>query len=310
MSAASSALLCAWALWDFSGELDESDLSLRDCLGPQSVAPISRPPRPPFHFERRTNSLGLIFVTIPDVEPFFCIWDVRVADFEAFVAATHYDATEGMLSPGPEGWTRQGGSWKNPGYEQGPTHPVAGVSWNDAMAFCDWLTKTEQAQGLLAATQLYRLPTDWEWGAAADFSESLNATPALRQDSRSAVYPWGKDWPPPPGAGNYAGTELLGSTWPAEWEVIANYNDGFLGTSPVGTFGANPFGLYDMGGNVWQWCEDYYNGHYGPRVLRGGSWTDGREGSYSSCREFDLPQIRMNNFGFRLVLANSARKPK
>ena len=54
--------------------------------------------------------------------------------------------------------------------------------------------------------------------------------------------------------------------------MIAGYNDGFVNTSPVGSFAANRFGLYDMGGNVWQWCEDWFDKDQKDRVLRGASW--------------------------------------
>ena len=62
--------------------------------------------------------------------------------------------------------------------------------------------------------------------------------------------------------------------WPSDWLVIEGYNDGYPRTSPVGSFSPNPFGLYDMGGNVWQWCEDWYNFDKQDRVLRGASWLN------------------------------------
>ena len=83
------------------------------------------------------------------------------------------------------------------------------------------------------------------------------------------VYPWGTAWPPPPGAGNYTGEETGSDV------AIRGYDDGFAWTSPVGSFAPNKFGLYDMGGNVWQWCMDTWNPESKAKVLRGASWYNG-----------------------------------
>jgi formylglycine-generating enzyme required for sulfatase activity len=210
-----------------------------------------------------------------------------------------------VFSVGPEGWAQQGGSWKNPGFAQGPSHPVVGISWNDAKAFCQWLTQTERDRGLIASNEYYRLPTDWEWGMAVGLRQRKEGAPSEKNGKISSLYPWGTQWPPPKGAGNYAGTEVLRTPWPASWGLITNFNDGYPRTSPVGTFAANRFGLYDMGGNAWQWCEDFYNGVRGPRVLRGASWSDRENEAFTSCRRFDRPESRVCNYGFRVVLAKS-----
>ena len=82
------------------------------------------------------------------------------------------------------------------------------------------------------------------------------------------------------------------------------YDDGYEYTSPVGSFAANPLGLYDLGGNVWEWCEDFYDGESGARVLRGGSWYYGGPGSLlSSARDLLGPDYRNYDIGFRVVLA-------
>jgi len=95
-----------------------------------------------------------------------------------------------------------------------------------------------------------------------------------------------------------SGNGLLG------WSVIEGYNDGYPRTSPVGSFPANQFGLYDMGGNVWQWCEDWYDAQAQDRVLRGASWVnDDPNDVRASYRYKDAPANRYDTFGFRCVVA-------
>jgi len=89
----------------------------------------------------------------------------------------------------------------------------------------------------------------------------------------------------------------------SDFGVIDGYEDGHATTAPVGTFPASASGLYDLGGNVWEWCEDFYDGQSGARVLRGGSWNglvrDLLLSSYRDCLPAD---DRDGNVGFRLVL--------
>jgi formylglycine-generating enzyme required for sulfatase activity len=89
--------------------------------------------------------------------------------------------------------------------------------------------------------------------------------------------------------------------------VIAGYNDDFVNTSPVGSFAANRFGLYDMGGNVWQWCEDWFDKDQKDRVLRGAAWNI-RDRGYllSSSRYPRAPATRLSH-GFRCVVGMSVR---
>jgi len=112
-----------------------------------------------------------------------------------------------------------------------------------------------------------------------------------------------KSWPPPAGAGNYAGEEAKNADWPSDFQVIEGYNDSYPRTSPVGSFAANFSGLYDMGGNVWQWCEDLLI-LQNRRVLRGGSWGDSNpDNLLASYRTDGTPDRRYAFVGFRCVVA-------
>ncbi|MBM3882789.1 MAG: formylglycine-generating enzyme family protein [Verrucomicrobia bacterium] len=249
------------------------------------------------------NSLGMRFVPVPGTEVLFCVWETRAKDFEVFVGETGHDATAGMYSVRGGEWKQHGDTWKSPGFSQGPTHPVCGVSWGDAQAFCAWLTRKERAAGKIGPAHSYRLPADWEWSVAVGLKESRSATPRDKDAKIRDVYPWGSQWPPPRGAGNYAGSEARTGDWPANWATI-EYRDDYPRTAPVGSFEANELGLYDLGGNVWEWCEDFYDGTSGARVVRGGSWFDVvRDFLLSSFRVSDTPDYRRVNIGFRVVLA-------
>ena len=220
--------------------------------------------------------LGMKFVRVPGTDVLFSVWDTRVKDFAAFVEATNYDA---------------GTEWKSPGFSQTSKDPVVYVSWDDAKAFCKWLTVKERGQGNIAASQEYRLPTDAEWSVAVGLPPESGNTPEEKDLRVKGVYPWGQQWPPPKGAGNYS----------PSWNV-----DSYEKTSPVGSFAANRFGLYDMGGNVWQWCEDLYSTEESTRVLRGGNWCfPSEELLLSSHRLARYPGARASFFGFRSVLVDA-----
>ena len=269
------------------------------------------------------NSLKMKFVPVKGTEVLFCIWETRVQDFDAFVKATGladgqhrmYNATgfdfvnsfpKLVTNPSIEG--RSGllnYNWKAPGFEQGPTHPVCGVSWKDGQAFCKWLTKEERRKGVIKPDQEYRLPKDWEWSVAVGLNETTNGTPKEKSLSKenAAVFPWGKEWPPSAGAGNYGDCRKeIGENIEAN---LGSYRDGYARTAPVGSFQANKFGLYDMGGNVWEWCEDYYDGSSGPRVIRGNSWGSGQPDQMWSKYRYG-PRggaERDATYGFRCVLS-------
>jgi formylglycine-generating enzyme required for sulfatase activity len=173
------------------------------------------------------------------------------------------------------------------------------VTWQEALAFCKWLTAREQKEGLIASNQSYRLPTDLEWSRAVGLPEESGKTPEDRDMGVTDVYPWGNAWPPPAGAGNYTGEETGSDVG------IKGYDDGFAWTSPVGSFPPNQFGLHDMGGNVWQWCMDDWNKEKKTKVLRGASWYNGaiKLSLLSSCRVNAAPDSSTDNYGFRCVLA-------
>ena len=223
-----------------------------------------------------TNSLGMRFVPVAGTKVLFGVWDVRVQDYHAYAVAN-----SGLDN-----------SWQNPGFAQGDSHPVVNVSWDDAKGFCQWLTEQERADGIISSSQSYRLPTDAEWSVAVGLGNESGSTPKEKDDQIKDVYPWGTSWPPPSGAGNY--------------DPSLNV-DSFAKTSPVGSFAPNQFGLSDMGGNVWQWCEDFYDGNSGARVLRGASWY-GSDPRYllSSYRGSYAPDYRGLNFGFRCVLVGGS----
>jgi len=246
------------------------------------------------------NTLGMRFVPVPILggptggqRVLFSVWDTRVQDYEIFSNETKR-------------------AWSRVAYPQGPTHPAVNVSWNDAQLFCQWLTAREQAAGKLPVGWGYRLPSDHEWSCAVDIG--ADEDPAKLPVEKSAklidIFPWGAQWPPPPGAGNYAGEELRPAIASGKYkqvsEVIAGYQDGFVETSPVGTFAANRFGLFDMGGNVWQWCEDWVDAAQIDRTLRGASWHLSHRGRLkSSTRNRHSPATSYDDYGFRCVLAAS-----
>lgn len=238
------------------------------------------------------NSLGHKFVKVGDV--YFSVWQTRVKDFEAFAKAVNLKSS----------------NWKSPGFRQEPDHPVVNVSWNEAIAFCKWLTEKERKEGRLPASQFYRLPTDLEWSAAVGLPQESGRTPEARDMGVQDMYPWGTQWPPPEGAGNYTGEETGSDV------AIKGYNDQFPWTAPVGSFPANKLGLYDMGGNVWQWCMDPWNNDSKAKVLRGASWYNGalKLSLLASCRVNAAPDSSTDNYGFRIVRAadtgnRSAKRP-
>jgi len=220
------------------------------------------------------NSLGMPFAPIPRFDTRFCIWPVRVQDYEAYCMAS-------------------GTRYPSISFQQEPDHPIVNVSWNDAIEFCVWLTEKERSEADIDQNMVYRLPTDLEWSAAVGFCHEPQQTPEDRS-KKLPGYPWGLRWPPSKGVGNYD----------PELEV-----DSFDKTSPVGSFPANAAGIYDMGGNVWEWCMDLFDFDNDFRVLRGASWYDGNpEYLLSSFRSRRNPECCDGDGGFRCVLVGGSSR--
>ncbi|MDF1739055.1 MAG: SUMF1/EgtB/PvdO family nonheme iron enzyme [Verrucomicrobiales bacterium] len=216
------------------------------------------------------NSLKMAFVEVPETKVLFSIWETRVQDFRRFVNDT-------------------GSRWKPAGFAQGQTHPATMVSWEDATRFCRWLTKREAAAGTLPEGCRYRLPTSAEWSLAVGLKKpDANDTMAMVNGPSQTEFPWEDTWPPLEDAGNYH-PELN--------------CDSFSYTSPVGSFKPNRLGIYDLGGNVWEWCSDSFKNSIDFRVLRGASWRMRSPGDLLSSLEIgNVGHIQLNTYGFRVVL--------
>ena len=245
---------------------------------------------------RWTNSLSMVFVRVPGTEVKFPIYETRVKDFAAFAATNpRLDGTN---------WNHALFHGVTPVSDE-PDFPVVNVSWNDATNFCAWLAEHEHKAGVISDKELYRLPTDAEWSFAAGIGDrETGATPKEKGGKLVGVYPWGTEFPPPAGAGNFADAAAL--NYFTNWPHIEGYNDGFVTTAPVGSFRPNQFGIYDLAGNAAEWCMDYYDGSQKQRVLRGGAWINcGPRSLLSSYREH-VGQGRFSvATGFRCVLATN-----
>ena len=236
--------------------------------------------------------------------PFYLgVHEVTVGQFRQFIKDTGYktDAEKGTLFKGAFGWnpdTKKFGlnpdfSWRNVGFEQTDEHPVVNVSWNDAAEFCKWLSGKEG--------KTYRLPTEAEWEYAC-------------RAGTTTRYHYGDDPEGLAQVGNVA--DAAAKAQFPEWKATIAARDGYAFTAPVGKFKPNAWGLYDMHGNVWEWCADWYARDYygtspledpkgpdsgGDRVLRGGSWSDRPYDTRSACRNSYDPASRVNELGFRLA---------
>jgi len=221
--------------------------------------------------------------------------EVTVAEFAKFIEATGYktDAEKfgwsGAFNINSGQWEKtDGADWRHPDGKDSKAandEPVTQVSWNDALAFSKWAGK--------------RLPTEAEWEYAA------------RGGLVGKRFVWGDELRP--------GGKPVANWWQGFFPEQNTGEDGFVSRAPVGRFRANGYGLYDMAGNVWEWCADWFDpGYYsaspasdpkGPgdgdeRVIRGGSWMCAENFCTNyrpAARSHATPDSALNNLGFRCV---------
>ncbi len=219
------------------------------------------------------------------------VYEITVGEFREFAEATRHKSAGCQMYDG----TWQANSelnWNNVGYTQTATHPVACVSWRDAREYAAWLShKTGQR---------YRLPSDSEWEYAA-----RAGAPTPR--------PWNTNLEAACTHANVA-DEAAARQYPG-WKVHP-CSDGYVYSSPVGSFEPNEFGLHDMLGNVFEWVQDcwhpdyqgaptdgsaWLNGDCTQRGMRGGSWFTAPTLVSNSARNRFEDTYRSNSVGFRLV---------
>jgi sulfatase modifying factor 1 len=230
--------------------------------------------------------------------PFYMgIHEVTIEQFRSFASTQQYWTT--AMTDGQGNRSIDGKQslvcWRSSNMMQGDDHPVVLVSWDDAVAFCRWLSRFEG--------QTYRLPTEAEWEHACRAGTTArrycgDAADALRR------------------AANVADASLRRLSAPADG--AEPWDDGHPSTAPIGRFRPNAFGLYDMLGNAWEWCSDRYDaGAYadatrpapdphgpsaGPRrVARGGGFDSRATLARSACRRSWAPDDRGIGLGFRVV---------
>lgn len=218
---------------------------------------------------RWVNSLGMEMLPIPGMDGVqLCNTETREADWKAFLDGSGYGWSR-FTDPTLSSETRPG------------DHPVGGISWHDANAFCEWLTAKEQKEGKIGQDQIYRLPLDREWSFAAGLTKENTKLPPAAVNGGAKGYVWGDAFPPPEGVVNVGDVGDLPSGTNREnvLQRIADTPvlkvDHFEETCPVKAFSPNKNGFYGLTGNVTEWIWDKYSyshGEDGGRVTRGGSW--------------------------------------
>lgn len=233
-------------------------------------------------------------------------YEVTNIQFRKFILATGYKTNAenhgkgyGISSEGAEDRRLQKGiCWKHPLWPSDKIvdkmdHPVVQVSWFDAQNFIRWLNRKTGKE--------FKLPTEEEWEYAA------------RSGGKKQEYSWGDGEP----SGNIADKSIKQFRKYKYWKIWEGYNDGYVYTSPVGKFRANDLGLYDMAGNVSEWCNDVYKENYlnikrrdnhrggqrnVERVIRGGSWNYKPHFLRCANRIPLFPNTWCYYLGFRLVM--------
>ncbi len=226
-------------------------------------------------------------------------FEVTVAQFTRFVRLTGYRTTAEFAGGAwsiaetlKQEWEKNL-NWRKSNYNQAPNLPVVVISWDDAQAFCRWLSD--------ATGRVFRLPTEAEWEYAC------------RAGSTTA-FQWGDTVEGGEGWLNGA-DEKLRSKHP-QWRSFP-FNDGSLYGTKVGSYRGNAWGLHDMHGNVWEWCQDWYNPEYyahSPETdpfngqmdrfhaVRSGSWLCYPGFCRSSVRRKYAPEFTTCDLGFRVVM--------
>ncbi|WP_165840725.1 SUMF1/EgtB/PvdO family nonheme iron enzyme [Pseudomonas sp. SDI] len=187
-------------------------------------------------------------------------------------------------------------TWRSPGWTATDQHPVVHISWADAQAFVQWLRdKTGRP---------FRLPTEAEWEYAAGGSQHTR-------------YSWGEQQPSSAREGNIADLSFSNAYPLWKYPVFKTVNDHYVHTAPVGSFVANDFGLFDMTGNVWEWCADRYAADTyvsGPELDPQGAATGSERVHRGGGFDWELPYLRVAkrrhgseqqsaaNIGFRVAL--------
>jgi formylglycine-generating enzyme required for sulfatase activity len=224
---------------------------------------------------------------------------VTRGEFAAFVAATGHEPKAGCYVHEGGEWKLDGRRhWRSPGFEQTDRHPVICVSWTDANAYADWLSKLTGRR--------YRLLSE----AEAEYVARATTRPA-----QMPRYFFGEDAKNLCGFSNGANrTAVAALGW--ERQQVAPCESGYIYTAPVASFQPNAWGLHDVHGNVWSWTADCWNeslaeatadgsartaGDCTRRVVRGGSWANGPRDLRSAVRDSNAIGEHSGNLGFRVA---------